>query len=667
MKLSISSKAGAIVALTLSITLVAMISAMIMIVRASQINSTDDQATNLGDFMVKSLAFSMSEGANDVQPFIESVKGLKNLADLQVRPVDKIKPGSEESMDASEKSVLLTGKSISSVEDFRNQSVYRVIEPVKANEKCNSCHGTETGDVIAVVSLRYSLAGMESSLATQRFVGILSGLIAIALTFFVSMYFIKKRIIVDLDKSIADIQRLSDGDASKVAEIKRNDEVGNLNFSLRKLQEALSARAEIGTHFAEGNIGDEVNLLSENDVLGKAFRKLKTSLSNLVADGKALSQAAVQGRLHDRPDSSRHEGEFRKIVEDFNATLDAVVYPIDESSDVLERIARGDLTARVEGAYNGDYAIIKKSINMLGDSFCTAISEVASAVQSTSTAAEQISSSSEEMYAGAQEQSGQAAEVATAMEEMTKTILETTKNSSTAAQSAKDAGAIAKDGGKAVTDTVEGMNRIAGTVKKSAKTVQALGKNSEAIGEIVQVIEEIADQTNLLALNAAIEAARAGEHGRGFAVVADEVRKLADRTTKATKEIGAMITQIQTDTSAAVETMDEGTAEVERGIELTQRAGESLKNIIKAAERVVDVITQVAAASEQQSSTAEEISRNVEAISHVAQENAGGVQQIAKAADNLNTLTLSLQEMVSKFKVEETQKKAQVTVPLSLS
>ena len=256
------------------------------------------------------------------------------------------------------------------------------------------------------------------------------------------------------------------------------------------------------------------------------------------------------------------------------------------------------------------------------------------------------------MAAGAQEQSSQATEVAGAVEQMTKTIYETTKNTVQATEASKNAGVIAKDGGRVVEETIVGMNRIAEVVRKSADTVQELGKSSDQIGEIVQVIDDIADQTNLLALNAAIEAARAGEQGRGFAVVADEVRKLAERTSKATKEIATMIKQIQKDTYDAVDSMQEGTRQVEDGKLLAEKAGASLEEIIVGAERVVDIVTQVAAASEEQSSAAEQISKNIESISTVTNESASGIQQIAHASEDLNRLTLNLQELIAQFKLD---------------
>lgn len=345
-----------------------------------------------------------------------------------------------------------------------------------------------------------------------------------------------------------------------------------------------------------------------------------------------------------------------EVVQDMTKIKTMEKYLADSAIKMLnemDKFAEGDLTVFLP-VENDDnigklFAGFNKSVKNIGNLMVN----VTDVVEAVASASSQISSSSEEMAAGAQEQSAQTTDVAGSVEEMTKTILETTKNSSIAADAAKNAGSIAKEGGNVVSETIDGMNRIEEVVRKSAETVQALGKSSDQIGEIIQVIDDIADQTNLLALNAAIEAARAGEQGRGFAVVADEVRKLAERTTKATKEIAAMIKQIQKDTVGAVQSMAEGTKEVERGKQLTDKAGESLKQIIKGADNVVDVITQVAAASEEQSSTSEEISKSIEAINNVTRESAAGVQQVASAAEDLNRLTVKLQQLVASFKIDE--------------
>ena len=436
----------------------------------------------------------------------------------------------------------------------------------------------------------------------------------------------------------------------KISESGENS-IGRLEKAFITIVESLKEQTEVAESIANGDLSRKVKIKSEKDYLSKAMIKVNQSLNELINEAKNLSEAAVNGKLSVRSDVNKFKGAYREIISGVNSTLDAFVNPFNEAVNVLGKMSAGDLTVKIDGNYIGDFSVLKNNVNKLAESFNNALSDVSNAIQATATASNEISSSSEEMAAGAQEQSSQTTEVASAVEQMTKTIMETTKNSSRAAEAAKNSGTIAREGGKVVSETIEGMNRVAEVVKKSADTVQALGKSSDAIGEIIQVIDDIADQTNLLALNAAIEAARAGEQGRGFAVVADEVRKLAERTTKATKEIAGMIKKIQQDTSDAVISMTAGTVEVEKGKELANLAGKSLSEIIGGAEQVVDMATQVAAASEQQSSAAEEISKNVDAINHVTQETASGIQQIAHAAEDLNRLTVSLQEMISRFKI----------------
>jgi len=447
---------------------------------------------------------------------------------------------------------------------------------------------------------------------------------------------------VEIVQDLTSMIKISDYTKAEVERMAANLALlaqGNVDLNL-KLKEADKHTETVKAEFS---------LINDN------LAKVKESLGNVITDTRMLAQSAVDGKLSVRADASKHLGNFKDIVVGINDTLDSIMAPINEGVAALEKMASGDLTIRIESDYKGDHQLIKNSINSVAGSLNKALEDVSEAVAATASASNQISSSTEEMAAGSQEQTRQTAEVASGVEEMTKTILENTKNASIAADAAKDQGDKAREGGNVVDETITGMNRIAEVVKKSAETVQELGKSSDQIGEIVQVIDDIADQTNLLALNAAIEAARAGEQGRGFAVVADEVRKLAERTTKATKEIATMIKQIQKDTSNAVSSMEEGTNEVERGKALANKAGDSLKKIVEGSQKVLDIVAQVAAASEQQSSTAEEISRNVEAISTVAQESAGGTQQIAHAAEDLSKLTLNLEELVSQFKLSSRQ------------
>jgi methyl-accepting chemotaxis protein len=210
---------------------------------------------------------------------------------------------------------------------------------------------------------------------------------------------------------------------------------------------------------------------------------------------------------------------------------------------------------------------------------------------------------------------------------------------------------MARQGGKTVESSLQKMRAIAASVRATANKVQELGKGSDQIGEIISVIDDIADQTNLLALNAAIEAARAGEQGRGFAVVADEVRKLAERTSKATKEIAQMIQRIQVETRSAVEAMREGTRQVEEGVDSTAEAGKALADIIRTAEQAGQMISQIAGAAAEQSTATDEASANIEKIAQVTRETATGTRQSVHACRELTTLALELQHLAGQFKL----------------
>jgi methyl-accepting chemotaxis protein len=232
---------------------------------------------------------------------------------------------------------------------------------------------------------------------------------------------------------------------------------------------------------------------------------------------------------------------------------------------------------------------------------------------------------------------------------MAATSGEIAQNCLYAADGSRQANDKAVAGVAVVKETVAVMGRIARCVRSSADTVESLGVRSNQIGNIIGTIEDIADQTNLLALNAAIEAARAGEQGRGFAVVADEVRALAERTTRATREISEMIKSIQKETHGAVTAMNEGVSEVEKGTMEASRSGEALQEILSQIETVTTQVNQIATAAEEQTATTGEITSNIQQITDVVTETARGAQESAVAANQLTSLAHELKSLVGQF------------------
>ncbi len=266
-------------------------------------------------------------------------------------------------------------------------------------------------------------------------------------------------------------------------------------------------------------------------------------------------------------------------------------------SAVVESIGNADLNTRFHSMRKDEVGELQRAFDQFVSTIHSTLQKVHEASASVAGASSQISASTEELAAGAREQSEQASHGSAAVEEMTKAILENSQNANRAVEIAQRAREAAEHGGAIVDDSIREMQAIASVVRGAADTVGHLGQSSEEIGEIINVIDDIADQTNLLALNAAIEAARAGEQGRGFAVVADEVRKLAERTTKATKEITTMIKQIQADTQGAVSSMHDGTTKVDGGIALVEKAGASLREIVESSQGVSTTVSENAAAS----------------------------------------------------------------------
>ena len=318
-----------------------------------------------------------------------------------------------------------------------------------------------------------------------------------------------------------------------------------------------------------------------------------------------------------------------------------------------EAIAAGDLTCEDLTVRSQDeLGDLTTAINKMKGNLKRMILDISENSLQVASASEELSSSATLQAQGADHQKDQTTQVATAMQEMSSTVQQVSENCTNAAEASRRAAETAREGGVVVEKVLAQMRSIAESVAKTAKEMGELAHSTNQIGRIAGVIDDIADQTNLLALNAAIEAARAGEQGRGFAVVADEVRKLAERTTTATKEIAQMITTIQAGTNGAIKAMESGTQQVQEGVTSTARAGESLQQIIHMSEEVGSMIASIATAAAEQSGATADVNQSMDQIAQLGKESAVAAQQSAKACQDLSELALALQNMVGSFKLQ---------------
>lgn len=318
--------------------------------------------------------------------------------------------------------------------------------------------------------------------------------------------------------------------------------------------------------------------------------------------------------------------------------------------NTMAAIADGDLTTRSSITSSDEMGMLGKEMNSMGEKLSGIICRLSGNSLSVSSAAVEMHSTAAQMATSTEELAAQASTIATACEEMSATSSEIARNCHIAANDSAKANDAAQMGAQVVEETVKVMALIADRVRSSAQTVETLGSRSDQIGQIIGTIEDIADQTNLLALNAAIEAARAGEQGRGFAVVADEVRALAERTTKATREIGEMIKSIQSETKSAVSAMDEGVRQVEQGTAEAGKSGQALRHILEQIASVTSQVNQIAVAAEEQTATTMEINNNIQQITEVAHMTSTSSHEEAEAANQLARLAEDLKGMVEQFK-----------------
>ena len=360
--------------------------------------------------------------------------------------------------------------------------------------------------------------------------------------------------------------------------------------------------------FGEGNMDAPLEQFpGKKRFINDTIEQVRANIKALITDANMLAQAALAGELDTRADATAHKGDFRRIVEGVNATLDAVIAPINETKRVMIALSQGDLTQRIDSDYSGDFRVLKRAVNESMEKLAEIIEQVLGAADALSNAAAQVSSTAQSLSQASSEQAASVEQSTASVEEMSASINQNSENAKVTDGMATNAAKEASEGGEAVRSTVEAMKNIA-----------------DKIG----IIDDIAYQTNLLALNAAIEAARAGEHGKGFAVVAAEVRKLAERSQVAAQEIGEL---------------------AGNSVGLAERAGKLLDEMVPVIRKTSDLVQEIASASQEQSGGVAQINNAMGQLNKATQQNASASEELAATSEELGGQAGELQQLMGFF------------------
>ncbi len=474
-----------------------------------------------------------------------------------------------------------------------------------------------------------------------------------------------------LQKGVDMMNEMSKGHLSNRLKMERRDEIGVLARAMDQFTDDLQKLVQGLQMIAAGDLSRDFVAIDGQDEINPALKKATETLRGMSADAQMLAKAGVEGKLSTRADASKYQGEYLKIVAGVNATLDAVVGPMNDVQRVMGSIEQGDLTARITAQYQGDFQKLAQAINNSAIRLGQALSEISSAANTLASSSDELSSTSSTMATTAEAMTQQANTAAAGTEQasanvknMAAGVEQISANSNTVASASEQVNANLRTVGAAVEQMSANMRSVAGASEQmtssvntvaaaieemsvslnevsknsgqaatvagkaaksagtTAETVDKLGKSAQEIGKVVDMIKGIAAQTNLLALNATIEAASAGEAGKGFAVVANEVKELAKQTAGATEEIRAQVEGMQTNTQQAVKAIDE---------------------IVQIINEINSISGTIAAAVEEQTATTNEISKNVGNAARGANDVARNVQQAATGA---NEVSKNVQEAV---------------------
>ena len=633
-KTSISAKLQSAVAICLVVTLGA--ASWLQVNRNKHTMTTElrDESRAVSRTLQASLRYSMVNGEMDaVSNMISKVGALDIVHRVQILDRDGTVVFSSDSASLKKKEsvreIAAMGDTSSGVFELRKTSdatsIVYGLSPIRAETACLECHkDVKVNQAIGYINLERRAGVALAALTATQIQSLLTNL-AVVVILALTLGILTRRIIKPL-LAMKDVAgRLAVGDIEQTVDHVSADETGVLADALRGMIAYVQQTARSADALRRGDMTAVVELKSENDVLGRSFQELQATIRSLVAHTGDLVGAAQSGKLDVRANAGGFQGDFRKIIEGVNGTLDTVVQPITEASTVLARVAERDLSARMTGSYQNDLLALKTALNTAVQNLSDALADVAGSAEQVAVASQQIASGSQLLAQGTSEQ-------AAAVEEVSASLQEVSSMSQQNATNAQEAKGMAERGRTSVKSGIDSMDRLTAAIQK-------IKESSDATARIVKTIDEIAFQTNLLALNAAVEAARAGDAGKGFAVVADEVRSLAIRSAEAAKSTAALI--------------EEGVQASGTGVALNAESLKALQDIDAQMDKIGEMLAEIATASNEQNQGVGQITTAIESVNQTTQSAAANAEESAATSEELSAQAAQMQGIVGSFQLAD--------------